>query len=212
MTTGRRRAAAPAPDLRLRLVVRMLVWVLAASMAVLAASGVVLVWVYRPEVAGASSSPWIRDVHQVTSVVALWTAGWLCVALVARWVKRRRHGDQPAGASRLAAGVALAVGVLFASFSGLLLAWDELALWALTADELRGIDEAAFSDGVRFVLFDGTEVSQGSYRTWTLIHTLGAPLLLAAAGWVFGRLHRGDQPPPPVQPRRQQSAPRAKRR
>jgi quinol-cytochrome oxidoreductase complex cytochrome b subunit len=190
------RESTAASDRRWRLAVTVPFWGLLASFVVLAASGLLLVWGYRPDAEGSSSSSGVRAVHQAGSVGALWLAAGFFAVLLARWVSRRRRGDRPSGRSSLGVAAGLVAVTAFAGFTGFLLPWEQLALWAVTVGEnIRGIDDPAFNDGVRFVLLGGSEVSQTTYRTWTLVHTVGVPLLLGVAAGVFWRTRRREARP-----------------
>lgn len=69
---------------------------------------------------------------------------------------------------------------LAGAFTGSLLPWDQMSLWAVTVQgDLRGVLPAAFREDVRFVLIGTTEISQATYRMWTLVHLLGLPLAIA---------------------------------
>jgi hypothetical protein len=159
-------------------VARVAVAALAISLAAIVISGVPLVWRYVPAVV---DTTWDRRVHRLSASTALWAALVWGLASAARSVARRRNGRQRrdvAAASMTVLGVIL---VVLASVTGYLLPWDQLALWAVTVgSDIRGIDDAAFSDGVRFVLIGGTEISPGAYRIWTIVHTVLVPLAIAA--------------------------------
>ena len=78
------------------------------------------------------------------------------------------------------------------SFTGYLLPWDQLALWAVKVGSrgLAGTWRAAFSGEVRFILIGGTEVTQGTYRLWLLVHTVVLAVAFAAVLAVLVRLRR----------------------
>ena len=77
--------------------------------------------------------------------------------------------------------VAQAVGMLVLSLagwiSGRFIAWDQLAMWAVTVGtDMQGF-EPVFSDEVRFVLIDGSEVTLREIRAWLAVHVLVIPLI-----------------------------------
>jgi len=88
-----------------------------------------------------------------------------------------------------AVGVILLVVTLFLSFTGYLLPWDQLALWAVTvgtnmarATPVLG-HEGPFvpqaitqSNDVRFVLLGGTEVSPSTLLRFYILHCVGVPI------------------------------------
>ena len=77
-------------------------------------------------------------------------------------------------------------------FTGFLLRWDQLALWAVTVgtNNVRGAWYAAFSGEVRFILAGGVEITQGTYRLWFLAHVAMLAAALAAALAALVRLGR----------------------
>jgi quinol-cytochrome oxidoreductase complex cytochrome b subunit len=87
----------------------------------------------------------------------------------------------------MAVGVAV-VGV-FASFTGYLLPWDQLALWAVTV----GTNMMGFmpiirnSSQVQYVLIGGSQISVGTLRAWFFIHVLVVPVVLFAVGILAAR-------------------------
>ena len=148
---------------------------LAILVVVLTVSGIVLVFSYEP---GPESS-WERDVHRAASAAASWTALGLAVLLVVRWLANRRQTPRlglPAELGVVGLGV-----VWLGAFTGYLLPWDQLALYAVTVGtDYRGIDDAAFSDAVRFVFIGSSEVTQSTYRFWTLVHIVVVPAAFLA--------------------------------
>ena len=166
---------------------RILLGAVVAVAAVLAVTGVWLTFNYRPTAAQAWSdldSPsagigWARLIHQATSallvalVIALLVVG---VVATQRW----------------RSVTALLVTTLALAYTGLLLPWDQLALWAVTVGtDHQGMLHAAFSDDVRFVLIRGVEVSQATLGLWFLVHAVALALafvgLLALTARSFTR-------------------------
>ena len=164
---------------------RILLWAVGALACVLVLTGLWLTFAYRPSAAQAWQeavevpSGWVRLTHRLTSflllpvLVALFAA---CLPAARRWA--------PAACLLLSA-VAL-------SFPGYLLPWDQLGLWAVTVgtNDIDGAWFAAFSRDVRFILIGGTEVTQGAYRLWLLVHAVGLTLVFAGALVVLARTSR----------------------
>ena len=152
---------------------------LVVSLVVLAVSGVVLAFTYRPRV----HEFWPRGLHRVAATAALWLAVLLAALSLVRWLVERGDSRRLRG-SAVVAGLGVVV-ILFASFTGYLLPWDQLALLVGSAPtDFRGIDNAAFSHSVRFVLIGGSEVGRSTYRLWAVLHTIAVPfVLLALVGW-----------------------------
>src|SRR5205807_34704 len=93
----------------------------------------------------------MRDVHRWASLLLLWTAIALAAIVIVDAVRRRRF-DLLVGVSALPAVAALA------SFSGYLLPWDQLGLWAVTVGSDYGGYRAIWGSDVRFALMGRTEV------------------------------------------------------
>ncbi|HEY9558245.1 MAG TPA: hypothetical protein VIR58_16025 [Acidimicrobiales bacterium] len=158
----------------------------AVAALVTGAVGFVLAGSYKPHATGADmasladsvqrSAEW-SDRHSVASIVLL--AASIGSLLVVLWLGRTRALLHPVRvtAACVVAVVAAAVTVLTRAR----VEWDQLALWAVTVGEgIDGYWVAGFDEGVRFVIADGHEVSQGEYATALLVH-LGAPVLAAVA-------------------------------
>lgn len=174
---------------------RVLLIVLAAQVAVLVVTGVALYFFYRPSSAQAwndlalatNDGPWevrlsngLRFVHRLTSALAVLTAiaTGVVVALAGRARLRRWRG------AAIGAGIALTT--LAASFTGFLLPWDQLGLWAVTVGtNLRGYG-VLFESSVKFVLVGGVEIQPATLLRWLAVHTLilgPALVVLVALGW-----------------------------
>jgi quinol-cytochrome oxidoreductase complex cytochrome b subunit len=97
------------------------------------------------------------------------------------------------------AGVAVLVTALAASFTGYLLPWDQLALWAVTAGTgIKGA-QAIFDAPVKYILIGSREVSVSTYRFWAIAHVVLGLLVAAAAvlAWLRTRVSR---PAPEAEP------------
>ncbi len=150
--------------------------------AVLAVTGVWLTFNYRPSAAQAWSdvpdadiaTDWPRLVHQMATVVLVpLVVAFLVVGAVA--------------SERWRSATALLVTTLTLAYTGTLLPWDQLALWAVTVGtNYQGMFGAAFDDDVRFVLLNGAEISQATLALWLVVHAAVLPVvfagLLALAG------------------------------
>ncbi|MGI8758515.1 MAG: cytochrome b N-terminal domain-containing protein [Acidimicrobiales bacterium] len=172
---------------------RILLGVVVAMGAVLAVTGVWLTFNYRPNAAQAwpdlGSSPaatdWPRLIHQVASVLLLpVVVAFLVVGVVA---SRRWHS-----------ATALLVTTLTLAYTGTLLPWDQLALWAVTVGtNHQGMLAAAFSNDVRFVILGGAEISQATLALWLVVHAAVLPVVFAgllalAARGMWARRPRTD--------------------
>jgi quinol-cytochrome oxidoreductase complex cytochrome b subunit len=140
-------------------------WVTAAFTVVLVVTGVWLSFFYLPT--SPPEQP-MRVVHRTASIG--FPLPVLALGLL-HAVERRRSWPWGAGAFVLALGL---------SFTGYLLPWDQLALYAVTiGTNMRGLVTAAFSNEVKFVLVGSREISQGTIRTWFVVHAAVLPVLLA---------------------------------
>jgi quinol-cytochrome oxidoreductase complex cytochrome b subunit len=76
-------------------------------------------------------------------------------------------------------GVILLVLTLLLSFTGYLLPWDQLALWAITVGTNIGGSSPVLGDQVRLVLIGGFEVGPEALIRFYTLHVIGLPLLAA---------------------------------
>jgi quinol-cytochrome oxidoreductase complex cytochrome b subunit len=170
---------------------------LAAALVVLTATGLWLWFRYQPTAADAwptvKGAPghdegWIRITHRVTSFVVI----VLAVATVVLVVGARIR----AGTRGIVAGVGVLVTALAASFTGYLLPWDQLALWAVTTGgDMRGA-QVVFRNEVKYVLSGTREVSPATYRFWAVAHVVLALLVVVTVvlAWLRTRF-RALRPP-----------------
>jgi quinol-cytochrome oxidoreductase complex cytochrome b subunit len=148
---------------------------------VLLVTGLYLMWFYRPnEELGwinVTGSPpdtlpdTMRDIHQVASLLFVALALVAAVMAVVLAVQLRKV-------------VAAVVGCVFFLFAfnapvtGSLLAWDQVALRAVTV----GTSYQGFwkinSGNVRYVLVDGHEISSEPFMRWFWVHTTVLPIAL----------------------------------
>ena len=142
---------------------------------------------------GVSLAHTSRVVHRWVSQSAVLT-GIVAAVLAIATVIEERLGNR----LRLLPGPALALAVLSASFTGFLLPWDQLALWAVTVGtNVRGLGDAMDGEKVRFVLIGGTEVSVTTYARWSWTHAAVIPVVVAALGATTWRVLRRPVRIPP---------------
>lgn len=172
---------------RLSRIRQVIVWVLVVAMALLAATGIYLFFWYRPAGAqvGWLTEP-VRTVHRWISMATVLVAAVLAVVSVAeaaeRWSgpRRRRSGA--------VTGPAVVVLVIAAAFTGTLLPWDQLAMWAVTVGtDVSGYRPILHDDQVRFVIVGGAEASTATVRLWLIIHALAIPAVVGAVLAFHGR-------------------------
>ncbi len=160
-------------------ITRALGWLLAIGAAGLAATGVPLIFVYRPD-----DVDWLRAAHNVASTLFLGAAAGMVAVLGVALARRLR----------VPPGWLVALGLLAVALVGLvsgqLIAWDRLAMdGVVEASGARGILDALSGD-VRAVVVDGTEMSQGAYAAWAGVHVLAVSLLALGASWLVRRRAR----------------------
>jgi quinol-cytochrome oxidoreductase complex cytochrome b subunit len=101
-------------------------------------------------------------------------------------------------------GVILLLVTLVLSFSGYLLPWDQLALWAVTigASMIEALPPQQVGDAVNLIVRGGPQFNEGGLLRWYLLHVL----LLPVIGIVFTGVHyykvvlHGHGLPPEVEP------------
>jgi quinol---cytochrome c reductase cytochrome b subunit, bacillus type len=82
-------------------------------------------------------------------------------------------------------GVVLLVLTLLLSFTGYLLPWDQLALWAITVGTNMIGSAPLLGEPNRFILVGGFQVGQSALIRFYTLHVIGLPLLAA----VFMAVH-----------------------
>lgn len=141
----------------------------------LALTGVCLSFLYEPRMRG-----WAQTMHSMHIAYAI-VLVFVLVALLAVTVAERTGWHL--AATLFLASVALV-------YTGLLLPWEQLALWAVTiGTNIKGLF-TLFGDEVRYVLINGVEVSTGTLRAWFVVHALVLPIAFGALLW---RLRRTDE-------------------
>jgi quinol-cytochrome oxidoreductase complex cytochrome b subunit len=179
----------------------------AAELGLLAVTGLFLVFFYRPSAANAWGD--LRGVQQsvrfgeVVRIGHRYTAHLMVLTVLAAagvgmaLAISRSFRSRPQKATAAAAvGVAL-VG-LFASFTGYLLPWDQLALWAVTigSNMMGFMPILRHSSTVQYVLIGGATISVNTLRWWFLIHVVIIPATLVGLGLLtIGRLLRHRDEP-----------------
>ena len=164
----------------LRLALRWTLAALAFTLLVLLATGVWLIWYYRPS----PIAPWAIDRHLTATVE--WTRRvqllhrWAGVQLIVLGLALSVEGAVWAASThrfrRAAIGLAALVAVLFADFCGFLIAWDQLALFAVkVGTDMRGFGPT-FSNQTRYVLVGTAEINLDTFHRWFWVHTVAIPL------------------------------------
>jgi hypothetical protein len=183
----------------LRTVRRIFAILLGLALAGIVVSGLYLSFRYFPYPAsvfgevrsGRHSKPallgYAEAAHVVFAVAALVCSLFLGATLVIPALR---------GGRRFVAWVVGGVGLIAALGYGLvtggMLAWDQLALWAVTTG--TGIKGVWNQSNVRFYIVDNFEVSRSDYRSRVVVHTIVLTLvvLIALALLAFVVRRRGD--------------------
>jgi hypothetical protein len=171
---------------------RALGWLLVIGAAGLAATGVPLVFLYRPDDPATGDRAdlwWLRGAHSVASMLFVGAAAGIVAVLAVAAVRRLRV--QPGWFVGLAALLVALLGLM----SGQLIAWDRLvAEPPMDGSDARGIVDA-LSDDVRSVVVDGAGVSRGAYAAWAGVHVVAVPLLALGLAGIVRRRARHGLPP-----------------
>ncbi len=114
----------------------------------------------------------VRNMHR-------WGAHLMVLSVFLHMSRVFYHGAyKPPREFNWVVGVVLLFLTLFLSFSGYLLPWDQLALWAVTV----GTNMAGFSpvigNQVKFALLAGVEVSGATLLRFYVLHVLAFPFIL----------------------------------
>lgn len=146
-------------------------------------TGIFLMFYYTPtaEVAYADMEALSTDVAFGSLVrnIHRWGAHLMVLSVFLHMSRVFYHGAyKPPREFNWVVGVILLFLTLFLSFSGYLLPWDQLALWAVTV----GTNMAGFSpvigDQVKFALLAGVEVSGATLLRFYVLHVLAFPFIL----------------------------------
>lgn len=76
-------------------------------------------------------------------------------------------------------GVVLLATTFLLSFTGYLLPWDQLALWAITVGTNMAGSTPFIGQWVRFLLIGGFDVGQNALLRFYTLHVIGLPLIAA---------------------------------
>ena len=82
-------------------------------------------------------------------------------------------------------GVILLFLTLFLSFTGYLLPWDQLAIWAVTVGGNMAGDTPVFGAQIKFILFAGLEATAATLLRFYVLHVLFFPFIIV----IFMAIH-----------------------
>lgn len=158
-------------------------------------SGILLMFYYRP-----ASALAYQDIKDLTFAVTLggflrnlhrWAAHLMVVVVILHMVRVFLCGAyKPPREYNWVVGVLLLVMTLFLSYTGYLLPWDQLALWAVTVGAQMGAsspmlgNEGPFklpfittANDARFALIGGTVINDATLIRFYVLHCVAVPVL-----------------------------------
>ena len=156
----------------------------------LTVTGIFLMFFYRPTAAAAYA-----DMETLRSAVTFgllvrnmhrWAAHLMVLSVFLHMARVFYHGAyKPPREFNWVIGVNLLQFTLLLSFTGYLLPWDQLALWAVTVGTNMMGYTPLFGEQVRFVLLGGVEIGTDTLLRWYVLHVLLLPFVLV----IFMAIH-----------------------
>jgi quinol-cytochrome oxidoreductase complex cytochrome b subunit len=152
----------------------------------LTVTGIFLMFFYRPT-AGAGAEIAYLDMRNIQADVAFgnlvrnahrWGAHLMVFTVFLHMARVFYHGAyKPPREFNWVVGVILLLLTLVLSFTGYLLPWDQLAVWAVTVGtEMAGFTPV-FGRQVQFVLLGGVEIGPPTLLRWYTLHVLFLPFI-----------------------------------
>lgn len=158
----------------------------AALFLILAVTGVLLMFFYVPSVERAYWS--IKDLDFAVSFGWLlrnqhrWAAHLMVAAVFLHMVRVFfTCAYREERALNWLVGIALLLATLLLSFTGYLLPWDQLALWAVTVGTNIVKEAPVVGNGLRFLLLGGNEIGQETLIRFYVLHVFLLPMFIALA-------------------------------
>ena len=170
-------------------------------------TGVFLMFYYIP-----STDLAYQNINQINSAVAFgtlvrnmhrWAAHLMVVSVTLHMIRVFYHGAyKPPREFNWVVGVLLFFVTLFLSFTGYLLPWDQIALWAITVGTNLAPYTPLLGDPVYKVLVGGGAVGQATLIRFYVGHVILLPLagalLMAVHFWRIRKDGGEAGPPPPA--------------
>lgn len=151
---------------------------------VLTVTGVLLMFYYRPATSVAYQD--MQDLHTVIDFglflrnVHRYAAHAMVIAVFLHMVRVFYTGAyRPPREFNWAVGTILLFLTFFLSFTGYLLPWDQLALWAVTVGASMAGATPFIGDEVSFLLIGGFEIGDNTLIRWYVLHVIALPLVTA---------------------------------
>ena len=149
----------------------------------LTVTGIFLMFFYRPTTALA----W-QDISSLHTSVAFgllvrnmhrWAAHLMVISVFLHMARVFYHGAYKSPREfNWVIGIILLLLTLLLSFTGYLLPWDQLSLWAVTVGTNMMGYTPVFGDNVKYVLLGSKEISGETLLRWYVLHVLMLPFVI----------------------------------
>jgi quinol-cytochrome oxidoreductase complex cytochrome b subunit len=153
-------------------------------------TGIFLMFFYKPTEAQAWDT--IKQLHTGVAFGLLvrnmhrWAAHLMVITVFLHMARVFYHGAyKPPREFNWVIGVILLTLTLLLSFTGYLLPWDQLSLWAVTVGTNMMGYTPVFGNQLRFVLLSGVEISGETLLRWYVLHVLLFPFIIV----IFMAIH-----------------------
>ena len=150
----------------------------------LTVTGVLLMFYYRPATAVAYSD--MKDLETVVTFGLLlrnlhrYSAHGMVITVFLHMVRVFYTGAYKAPREfNWIVGVILLTLTFLLSFTGYLLPWDQLAIWAVTVGTNMAGATPFIGDTVKFAIVGGYEIGDNTLIRWYVLHVIALPLLAA---------------------------------
>src|ERR671922_727514 len=156
----------------------------------LTVTGVLLMFYYRPATSVAYQD--MKDLETVVSFGLLlrnmhrYSAHGMVITVFLHMVRVFYTGAyRPPREFNWVVGVILLTLTFLLSFTGYLLPWDQLAIWAVTVGTNMAGATPIIGDSVKFAIVGGYQISDNTLIRWYVLHVIALPLFAA----VFMTVH-----------------------
>jgi quinol-cytochrome oxidoreductase complex cytochrome b subunit len=146
-------------------------------------TGIFLMFYYAPTAEAA-----YQDIQELSTSVAFgslvrnmhrWGAHFMVLTVFLHMSRVFYHGAyKPPREFNWVVGVVLLLLTLLLSFTGYLLPWDQLALWAVTVGTNMASFVPVFGSQVKFTLLGAAVVSADTLLRWYVLHVLFFPFII----------------------------------
>jgi len=150
----------------------------------LTVTGVLLMFYYRPATAVAYQD--MKDLETIVTFGLLlrnlhrYSAHGMVITVFLHMVRVFYTGAYKAPREfNWIVGVILLTLTFLLSFTGYLLPWDQLAIWAVTVGTNMAGATPIIGDQVRFAIVGGFEIGDNTLIRWYVLHVIALPLLAA---------------------------------